>query len=152
MLTIFTVLGIGIVLFTCLSMVESQNISVSRCQAWHGSMAMVEAGIEESMGHLNTTNNLTSDGWVYKSPATYSLDRRVGDSLYSESIIMTNPLQPVILSIGYAPIPLSKASAQTNSGKFPSLGQLKNEFLARTVQATARKRLVFIKGMAAKQQ
>src|SRR5712692_4143616 len=142
MLTIFTVLGIGIVLFTCLSMVESQNISVSRCQAWHGSMAMVEAGIEESMGHLNSTNNLTSDGWVYKL-GTYSLDRRLGDSVYSESIIMTNPLQPVILSTGYAPIPLSKASAQT-SGKFPSLGQLKNEYLARTVQVTARKRLLFI--------
>src|SRR5437773_921440 len=150
MLTIFTVLGIGIVLFTCLNMVQSQNISVARCQAWHGSMAMIEAGIEESMGHLNSTNNYTSDGWTYKL-GTYNLDRRVAEGVYSESIIMTNPLQPVILSIGYAPLPFTKASGQT-SGKFPPPGQLKNEFLSRTVQVTARKRQIFIKGMAAKRQ
>src|SRR5438093_8553129 len=107
LLTVFTVIGIGIVLFSCLNLVHNQNVCIARSQAWNACIPLVEAGIEEAMAHLNNPadSNPLSDGWVL-SGGTYNQQRKLGDCCYAVSITLTNLLQPVIVSTGYVPIPL----------------------------------------------
>src|SRR5437667_8333675 len=84
LLTVFTVMAIGLVLVACLGLVRSQNVYVSRAQAWHSCIPVIEAGIEEAMAHLNNPldTNMLSDGWVL-SNATYQQQRKLGENCYS---------------------------------------------------------------------
>ena len=81
MVTIFT----GVMLAAYLKMVSSQNSYAGRSQTWNRAIPVLEAGVEEAMGHLNkngtpdsggTVNlgNLSGDGWdnngSFKGPWT----------------------------------------------------------------------------------
>jgi len=153
MLTIFTVLAIGIVLFACMNLVRSQNVSIARSQAWNACIPVIEAGIEDAMGHLNnpTDTNILSDGWALSS-GNYVQQRQLGDSFYSVSITLTNPLKPLIVCTGYVPIPLSSASTTVGAVAFPSAADLQSQYLSRTVQVVALKTPRFVKAMACRQQ
>src|ERR1044071_7798831 len=75
----------GTVLAAYLKMVGNQNAFTMRSQAWNSSIAIVEAGIEEALAHLNkngTTNaNLEEDGWTRVNGVYYKRGW-VGDSYY----------------------------------------------------------------------
>jgi len=152
LLTVFTVMGIGIVLFSCLGLVRSQNVYVFRAQAWHTCIPTLEAGIEEAMAHLNNPldTNMLSDGWSW-SNGTYMQQRQFGENWYSVNITMTNRLQPVIVCTGYVPIPMVALPVAAGA-PFPSDADLQSQYLSRTVRVIARKTELFVKGMVAKEQ
>ena len=159
MLTIFTVVAIGIVLFCCLNLVESQNVSIARCQTWHACIPVLEAGIEEAMAHLNNpaSTNLVSNGWSFnRGLSTYTQERsfgdKPGDSYYSVSITLTNALEPVITSSGYVRVPLAKGASGGAAVGFPPPGILKNEYLSRSVRVLAKKTPLYVKAMAARER
>jgi hypothetical protein len=133
--------------------VRSQTVSIARSQAWNACIPVIEAGIEDAMGHLNnpTDTNILSDGWALSS-GNYVQQRQLGDSFYSVSITLTNPLKPLIVCTGYVPIPLSSASTTVGAVAFPSAADLQSQYLSRTVQVVALKTLRFVKAMACRQQ
>src|SRR5215471_14665842 len=81
------------------SLVEQQNMLSARSQSWNVSMAVVEAGIEEALEHLNANaGNLTADGWSFDG-TFYNRTRTLPDgNSYSVSVSVTNASSPVILS------------------------------------------------------
>src|SRR3954466_13023751 len=88
---------IGLALATNLTLVSNQNRAVVRSQTWNASLAVAEAGVEESLTHLynDYATNMTANGWTssasiyFKSnavdntstnplPAGLTLDRKNG--------------------------------------------------------------------------
>jgi hypothetical protein len=151
MVTLFTVLGIGMVLFFCLNLVRSQNVCTMRSQTWNACLPIVEAGIEDAMAHLNNPldTNITSDGWALVN-GTYQQQRQLGNCFYSVNITMTNAMQPVIISTGYVPLPLVGPSTPAGPG-FPSSQVLSNQYMSRTAQAIAQRSMRFVRAMVAKE-
>jgi hypothetical protein len=82
-----------------LLLVEQQNMLSARSQSWNVSMAVVEAGIEEALEHLNVNaGNLSADGWSFDG-TFYNRTRTLPDgNSYSVSVSVTNTHSPVILS------------------------------------------------------
>jgi len=151
--TIFIAAAIGIVLAAALTLVKSQNQAVARSQAWNACIPAIEAGVEEALAHINnkTENTLEVNGWT-KNGQTYFLERTVSaDSFFRVSIINTNDQLPVIMSTGFvrlgalvaqaSPPPLL-AAANTTVGN--------NQYVARAVQVIAKRQLLFVKAMVAR--
>lgn len=65
LVVITTLIVVGTMLAAYLKLVTSQNALAARSQTWNRSVAVVEAGIEEAMGHLNKNGTPDSDGLVY---------------------------------------------------------------------------------------
>ena len=59
---------VGLMLSAYLSMVSSQHSFTQRSQVWNNTISMCEAGIEETMAHINhintPSNNFAINGWV----------------------------------------------------------------------------------------
>jgi hypothetical protein len=152
MVALFVGAAVGIVLASCLTLVNSQNQAVARSQAWNACIPVIEAGIEEAMAHLNNeketswaVNGWTQNGSVYSRPP-----RTMGDGFYLANIILTNRVQPVIVCTGYVRLPVLYASA--NPTLLASAGTTVNgvPYIARTVQVTALKQRLFVQAMVAK--
>jgi hypothetical protein len=147
---------IGLTLLAYLSLVQFQNTSNVRSQAWNLAIPVVEAGIEEALAHLNTraiTNgSLACDGWL-ESGGTYTMTRNLGDGFYS--VIIANYIagttnRPIIVSRGYAARPTVLASRQ---GPFLATAVVLNdgyEYLGRGVRARTQRLAIFSKGLVAK--
>src|SRR4051812_21587351 len=83
---------IGIVLATYLKLVSSQNQNTMRSQAWNRSVAVIEAGIEEALAHLNKNANqdanaffnltLTADGWQTVAGGGWTKSNSIGEDFY----------------------------------------------------------------------
>lgn len=119
-----SVLAVGLVicvilslsLLSYLSLVNSQNTSVARGQAWNAALAMAEAGAEEALAQLNpsvgATNILAANGWnivdgnYQPTPAR----RDLAGGYYYVSYTPTPP--PTIYSTGYVTIPAVSATVQ----------------------------------------
>jgi hypothetical protein len=156
LVTVVVTAVIGLMLLAYLSLVQFQNTSNVRSQAWNSAIPVVEAGLEEALAHLNTravTNGtLACDGWV-ESGGTYTMTRTLGDSFYSVTITnyaagTTN--RPVIESKGYSIRPTVFASGQ---GPFLAAAVALNgtyEYLGRGVRARTQKLAIFSKGLVAK--
>ena len=147
---------IGFILVTYLTLVQSQNASVMRSQAWNSAMPILEAGVEEALAHINVhaSTNLECDGWT-RTDDTYQMTRSIGDSFYVVTI--TNYIQgasnnaPKIDSFAYVVMPLVLASA----GPGPLLATAGTPassatYLGRGVRVTTALDLIFVKGMVAK--
>jgi hypothetical protein len=97
-----------------LKLVASQNNNTMRSQAWNRSVAVVEAGIEEALMHLNKNGapdgsgtfnggNLSTDGWNSSGGSGWWKSNSLGDDYYIVSISSFNPPAdfPKIVSQGY---------------------------------------------------
>lgn len=106
---------VGLGLMSYLTLVENQNLSVARSQAWNYNIAVAEAGVEEALAHLNSPNtwdNLASNGWQplptgngVRAPRRYL----AGGAFYDVMItnVAANGIHPgdnpIIVSVAHAP-------------------------------------------------
>lgn len=155
LVTVVVTAIIGLMLLAYLSLVQFQNTTNVRSQAWNSAIPVVEAGIEEALAHLNTravTNgSLACDGWV-ESGGTYTMTRTLGDSFYSVTItnyVAGTTNRPIIESKGYAVRP----TFASHQGPFLAAAVVLNntyEYLGRGVRARTQKLAIFGKGLVAK--
>src|ERR1043166_1713568 len=104
LMTVCTVIVVGIILIAYVSLVSNHQQSVRRSEAWNDAMGVAEAGVEEAMAHLNQNypGSLTSYGWFPSGTNVY-LWRTLGDGIYIVSA-STGP-QPVVVAQGYVRLP-----------------------------------------------
>lgn len=124
---------IGLAVVSGLMLVGNQNQSTQRSQAWNECIAVIEAGIEEALSHMNDSGmtNLQSNGWSRQNDV-YAMNRSLGDNRYHVEIQGTNT--PLIFATGYVCKPL-----------FP------DQYLSRAVKCTTRREGIFSKAMIAKE-
>jgi hypothetical protein len=146
---------VGFVLAAYLSLVRSQHVSTMRSQSWNLAVAVIEAGVEDALAHLNAhgTTNLACDGWTLQG-GQYVLERAVGDNFYVVGISnwVSSNSAPIILSRAYMSTPLLTASsshallatAGTGDGT-PTV-----TYLVRGVKANTKADALFTKGLVAK--
>ena len=96
-------------LLSYLSLVNQQNVSVARSQAWNVALAAAEAGIEEGMAQLNvngkTNYNASATANWGKAGTTYGpVTRALLVGSYSASIDAAGTF-PVITSVGRTTVP-----------------------------------------------
>ncbi|MFM1768491.1 MAG: hypothetical protein RJA22_1020 [Verrucomicrobiota bacterium] len=158
---LLTVVAMGLISFLLvayLRLVQGQNSTVMRSQAWNGAMPVIEAGIEDALTHINThgSTNLACDGWVYNSlNRTYSMTRYVGNSFYVATITNYVPgssnTVPFIDSKAYVVMPTLLAGAASG----PLLAQANTppqtlSYLGRGVRVSTGRDRIFAKGMVAR--
>jgi hypothetical protein len=163
LVVVISAILVGLILATYLTLVGSQNQMTMRSQAWNRSMAVIEAGIEEALAHLNKNAtfdpssgtlfwNLWADGWSLTSSGWRKTGYLEEDYYVVTISFFTFPgTAPTISSEGYV----------RQSGTFsrvgtagPMLAQV-NETTARTyvkrsVLCTTTNRPMFTKALVAK--
>jgi hypothetical protein len=111
-LSLLTVVVIGITLGSYLILVLNNSRSTARSQAWNACVPVMEAGVEEAMSQIHYTGvaNLSSNNWNLGTDGYYYKTRNVGtDGSYCKVAIQ--PVDPpVIFSAAYVPAPLSKTN------------------------------------------
>ncbi len=106
---------ISISLAGYLTVVQQQNFLGMRSQTWNIAIAIVEAGVEEALQHLNSNRaNLATDGWA-ASGNVFSCTRTLPDgNRYDVSIdVGTDPNHPAIVSRAYVQPPLMTQNRPT---------------------------------------
>jgi len=143
-LVICSLLSLSI--FGYLSLVEQQSKLSARSQAWNAAMAIVEAGIEEGLQHLNTDyTNLASQGWS-ASGTTYSISNTLatGSSYYT------------VINCATAGKPEITCQAYVSPSAYSSLATIAVNATPRPVSRKVRVRCskasLFIKALAAKKK
>lgn len=124
---------IGFSLQSYLTLVSSQNRSVTRAMSWNAAVPILEAGLEEALSHINANTNTAdwaTQGWT-NSGSTYTKSRTIGDGYYS--VIISNTISPTIYSTGFARLPLST-----------------DGYVSRTAMVTTSRDGMFMKAMVAK--
>jgi hypothetical protein len=131
--TIATVTIISLALLAYLTLIREDNHSTQRSQCWNECVAVMEAGIEDALTHLNSSGvtNLAVDGWT-ASGGQYSLQRVVASNYYIVSISTSVP--PVITATGFVQIPL-----------------FFDKYVARAVECDTRRQGIFSKAILAKE-
>jgi Tfp pilus assembly protein PilX len=104
--TLVTVLVISSILCISvlgyLSVVEQESVLSARSQGWNVAMAVVEAGVEDGLEHLNENYaNLASDGWSGAAQVYTRSNTLTGGNSYAVEIYVTNALSPVVAARGY---------------------------------------------------
>lgn len=110
MVTLFMACLFGMFLFSYLYLVRNQKVLVSRSQAWNGSIAAAEAGVEEALAQLNpgitlTTIDRTANGWGSPSGGLYGPMTRSLPIGGTYGVVYTTDPFPTIYSTGYVSIP-----------------------------------------------
>jgi Putative Ice-binding-like adhesive domain len=150
---------IGFLVVSYLKLIHQQGAFTMRSQVWDSCMPVVEAGIEETMAHLNdlSGSNLVTDGWETDLiNGGVSKKRIMGDGYFIANITYTNLQQPVITSSGFLPAPVTIASASElvsvpfASITLPSMQGIPTGYISRTVRVLAQKQPFFAKGIVAK--
>jgi len=132
----YTLVATGIISFALISyltLVREDNRSTQRSQCWNECVAVMEAGVEEALTHINSSgfSNLVSNGWSL-SGGQYTLQRSIQSNYFIANISASIP--PIITATGYVNIPLYA-----------------DKYLARTVQCNTRKQGIFSKAILAKE-
>jgi hypothetical protein len=144
---------VGFLLASYLGMVRTQNVSTMRSQDWNSAIAVVEAGLEEALAHLNAhgTTNLACDGWEQLG-AEYVLQRTLGDNFYHLTIknVAVSNSAPIIESRGYIRVPTLTASSQTLLLAAAGVSGPSSFYLSRGVRLSTRQDALFAKGLVAK--
>ena len=109
MVTLFMACLFGMFLFSYLYLVRNQKVLVSRSQAWNGSIAAAEAGVEEALAQLNpgitlTTIDRTANGWGTPSGGLYGPMARSLPAGGSYGVVYTTDPFPTVYSTGYVSI------------------------------------------------
>jgi hypothetical protein len=154
-LTVVVVAIVGFALASYLSLVQNQNVSTARSQAWNSTVPLIEAGIEDALTHLNVhgSTNLGCDGWT-EAGSFYCVKRPLGDGYYISVIsnwssAMSNS-SPVVYSRGYVNAPLVAQAGATPAFLADSTAPSGTAKLARGVRITTRPQGLFTKAMVAK--
>jgi len=131
MVTVVISAIIGIALASYLSLIQAQNLSVTRSQNWNSAIPVCESGIEEAMAHLNSVGSGSrgTNGWSLTS-GTYNRTNTISGLRYEVKISPADP--PVITSTGYVPAPLGQGE------------------IARSVRVTTSKQSSGMRGLVAK--
>jgi hypothetical protein len=92
-----------------LMMISSQQKLVVRSESWNASLTMAEAGVEEAMAQMNSSQtNFAANGWTASSGTYGPITRALAGGSYSVLIISNaSQLQPVIYSTGYVAVAVS---------------------------------------------
>ena len=105
---------LSLTIWSYLLMIQNQNLSVVRSQAWNGSLAVAEAGIEEALAQLNpgvtaADVDRAGNGWGYPSNGLYGpLTRTLSSGTYAVSY--TTDSFPIIYSSGSAAVPVNSTT------------------------------------------
>src|SRR5436190_16436768 len=83
MVSLWTMLIIGLGLLTYLQLAKNQNQLVFRSQVWNMAMPVAEAGVEDALAHaaLNA-NNWVSAGWSLSATNTLYITNTLGSGWY----------------------------------------------------------------------
>jgi len=154
LVTLVTTALIGFALAAYLRMMSSQNRTTVASMAWNKCMAIVEAGIEDAMAHINHNGleNLNRDGWVESGTKVYTITRYLGDCYYSVTIsnVASVPLIPVIVATGYVPTRLSGWPSGPNALATIDNASTRTAYTKRSVMVTALADSMFPSGMVSK--
>ncbi len=145
LLCLFTMIAVGVVLVSYLSLGSSHSVMTARSQAWNIALPVAEAGLEEGLTQLNYTHGkqLSSNGWIKVTGGgkgsgkgavgDYYKTRAISTDAYYDVYITENGKNPNVTAIGYARAPIS-----TN-------------FISRTIVAGLQKtNVIFTKAMIAR--
>ncbi len=145
LLCLFTMIAVGVVLVSYLSLGSSHSVMTARSQAWNIALPVAEAGLEEGLTQLNYTRGteLSSNGWSKVTGGgkgskkgkigDYFMTRALSTDAYYEVYITEGGKKPNVTAIGYARAPLT-----TN-------------FIERTIVAGLQKtNVIFTKAMIAR--
>lgn len=143
---------LSVSMFGYLALVEQQSRLSARSQSWNIAIAVVEAGIEDALQHLNENRaDLNTAGWS-ASGAFYSRSNVLADgNSYVASINMTQPSMPEItcqsyvrrLGLAQAPPVVVFAAVGTD----PT-----SDVLSRRVRVRCARGSLFLAALAAKKQ
>jgi Tfp pilus assembly protein PilX len=143
-------LGISIVGY--LMLVEQQSRLSARSQSWNIAIALVEAGIEDALQHLNQNRtNLNSDGWT-ASGTCYTHNKTLSDgNSYEVTINVANSSLPEIICQSYVQ---SMGIAQAPPAViFAAVGTSgTSDVISRRVRVRCSRGSLFIAALAAKKQ
>jgi hypothetical protein len=105
LVTLTSMMIIGIALLTYLTLAKNQNQIVARSQTWNACLPLAEAGLDDALNHLvwNTTN-LTASGWTKSNTNSYYRTNALGEGYYVVTI-STNITPATIIAAGYVPMP-----------------------------------------------
>jgi hypothetical protein len=80
--------GVGVVLYSYLSLGSSHENFTARSQAWNMALPVAEAGIEEALAHINYTHakNMDACGWTKKHGDYLKTRTLTTESYYSAAI------------------------------------------------------------------
>jgi hypothetical protein len=103
-----------ITLWSYLVLMENQNLSVARSQAWNSALNVAAAGVEEALAQLNpgatVTVNLNANGWGPPTAGSYGpMVRTNTDGIYAVSYTTASGA-PVIISAGSTTLPFMSAT------------------------------------------
>lgn len=143
-LVICSLLSLSI--FGYLSLVEQQSKLSARSQAWNAAMAIVEAGIEEGLQHLNTDySNLASQGWSANGTLFSVSNVLANGSAYYTVINYAVPSKPEITCQAYVSPSSYSSLATIGVNATPKT-------VSRKVRVRCSKGSLFIKALAAKKE
>lgn len=120
LVTLLSGVVIAIVLLSYLKLVQHQNATVARAQAWNAAMAAAEAGVEEAFAQLNPEGvfdhllvNRGANGWSvsggsYQMPG-YPTGRALATNA-SYVVRFTDAPLPTIYATGYVRVPALEAT------------------------------------------
>ncbi|MFM1770380.1 MAG: hypothetical protein RJA22_2909 [Verrucomicrobiota bacterium] len=99
LVSLCTMVIIGIALLTFLELTKNQNQLVARSQVWNACLPIAEAGMEEGLQHANTNpSNWVSNGWALSNTNTLVKSNVLSSGWYT-TIISTNMLPTNRISI-----------------------------------------------------
>ena len=99
---VITLIIVGGTLASYLHLVAHQNQQTMRSQAWNRTVAVIEAGIEEALAHLNgnaapdefgafNLANMATDGWMDNGAGGWTKTNWIGDDYYGVTITQFAP-------------------------------------------------------------
>jgi len=97
---------IGLILMAYLSMVKTQHKFTYRAQTWNNCIPMCEAGVEETMAHINhiqTTTNFAVNGWVLNG-GYYRKERSLNGGTIK--MVIDQGVPPILTVTGYLRAPI----------------------------------------------
>ena len=110
MMTLFSAMLIGVVLAGYLTLVQHQEVAVTRSQGWNAALTLAEAGVEEALAQMNS-GDLSANGWGPPSGANFNLQSRaLAGGRYDVRYDTNTSSSPTIVSIGYVNLPSSSAT------------------------------------------
>lgn len=158
LLTVIVTGLVGFLMAAYLTLVRNQNTTTFRSQNWNAAIAIIEAGLEEALTHLNIhgSTNLACDGWQLFD-GQYKMQRTIGDNYYIVAISnyvagASNNSAPVIYSYGYTALPLMAAVTPNTLLAAAGVPDTSKNYLGRGVSITTRRVALFTKGVVAKGQ
>jgi hypothetical protein len=161
LISVLTVMIIGLTLASYLMLVSSQNASVMQSLAWNATVPVLEAGFEEALAHIesigvtayvqdSSRNVLQANGWRRTTDGWFMKTRALGDGSAFVARIQPND-PPLIESTGIMPRPIAAAATVgTTESSILAAAQNRASFIVRTARVNTRRDSLFARGMVAR--